>query len=371
MKKLILIIIFVIAFSKSVYATSYLADEIESLGLEEYDTIINNNTYNIDFNFSNTVKDILFGNGIDFNIKNIINYILKAIFEEIFLNSKIIKNVVLIAFLSAFFKALTENFKNQGVAEIGFYTTYMVVSMLLISSFNVVVDILYNTIDNTSNIINGIMPMLAGLMLMSGASSSATIFSSFVLTSLSLLSFFLKNIFIPFLSGVVILNVINYITPKEVLNKLIDFLKWIIKFSLRSLALGLGFIISIQRIGAPILNSTINKTAKTFISFVPVVGDVMTGTVDSIMYFVGLLKSGIGIGVLIAILICFAIPTIKLISLICLYKITAILIEPISDNRITSCVDIMGEYTKLVLSSLIVFLVLLIFFVSIILTVSG
>ena len=338
MKKLIFVIIFITIFSKNTYASDYISDGLNSLNLEQYDTLINNNIYKSDFKFSSIVKDILSGKGFDFNLAKIINYTLKSVFEEIFVNSKIMKNVILIGFLAAFFKVLTESFKNQGVAEIGFYTTYMVIAMLLATSFNIVIEILYSTISNISNIISGVMPVLIGLLVM---------------------------------SGTVILNIINYITPKEVLNKLIEFLKWFINFSLRSLAMGLGFIISLQRIGAPILNGVVNKTAKTFISFVPVVGDAMTGAIDSIMYFVGILKSGVGIAIVIAIVICAIIPIIKLVSLILIYKITAVLIEPITDNRITSCVDILGEYTKLVLSSLIVFLILFIFFIVIMLSVTG
>ncbi len=371
MKKLIFVIIFITIFSKNTYASDYISDGLNSLNLEQYDTLINNNIYKSDFKFSSIVKDILSGKGFDFNLAKIINYTLKSVFEEIFVNSKIMKNVILIGFLAAFFKVLTESFKNQGVAEIGFYTTYMVIAMLLATSFNIVIEILYSTVSNISNIISGVMPVLIGLLVMSGTPTNSTVFSSFILASLTILSFFIKNIFIPLISGTVILNIINYITPKEVLNKLIEFLKWFINFSLRSLAMGLGFIISLQRIGAPILNGVVNKTAKTFISFVPVVGDAMTGAIDSIMYFVGILKSGVGIAIVIAIVICAIIPIIKLVSLILIYKITAVLIEPITDNRITSCVDILGEYTKLVLSSLIVFLILFIFFIVIMLSVTG
>ncbi len=371
MKKIIFVIIFIIMFSKDVYCNDYISDGLDSLNIEQYDTLINENIYKSDFKFSDLVENILSGKGLKFNIASTINYILQSVFEEVFINSKIIKNVILISFLAAFFKILTESFKNQGVAEIGFYTTYMVIAMLLATSFNIVIQILYDTVASVSNIVNGIMPTLIGLLFMSGAPTNATIFSSFILTSLTFLSFFIKNIFIPLISATVILNIINYITPKEVLNKLIEFLKWLINFSLRSLAMGLGFIISLQRIGAPILNGVVNKTAKTFISFVPVVGDAMTGAIDSIMYFVGLLKSGVGIAILITIIICSLVPITKLVALILIYKITAVLIEPITDRRITSCVDTMGEYTKLVLSSLIVFLILLIFFIVIMLSVTG
>lgn len=367
---IIFILIFIFLFYENIYGSDYLKEGLDSLNIEQYDTLINENIYKSDFKFSNIVKDILSGDGLNFSISKGINYVVKAVFEEIFINSKIIKNVILIAFLSAFFKILTESFKNQSVAEIGFYTTYVVVATLLGTSFNIVIQILYDTIQSVSNIINGVMPMLIGLLFMSGAGSSATIFSTFILTSLGIISFFMKNIFIHLIASTAILNIVNYITPKEVLNKLIDFLKWLINFSLKGLAIGLGFIISMQRMGAPILNGVVNKTAKTFISFVPVVGDAITGAVDSIMHFVSLLKSGVGIGILITIIICSIVPIIKLIGIILIYKITAILIEPIADKRITSCVDAMGEYTKLVLSGIIIFLILFIFFIAIMLTVT-
>ena len=371
MKKILIAILFVFVFYNKVYASDYLQEGLNSLDIEQYDTLINENIYKSDFKFSKVVKDIISGKGLDFSISKILNYIVQAIFEEIVINSSIIKNVILIAFLSAFFKILTENFKSQGVSEIGFYTTYIVIAMLLATSFNLAISILYDTIHSVSNIISGIMPMLVGLLFMSGATSSGAIFSSFILLSLNVLSFFMQNMFVTLLSAIAILNIIKYITPKDVLNKLIDFLKWLVNFSLRSLAVILGFIISMQRIGAPILNGVVNKTAKTFVSFVPVVGDAITGAVDSIMYFVSILKSGVFIGIVITIIICSVVPLIKLIAIILIYKITAILIEPIADRRITTCVDTMGEYTKLILSALVIFLILFIFFIAIMLTVTG
>lgn len=370
MKKIIFVIIFALFFTQKAYANDYITEGLESLNIEQYDTIINDNIYKSDFKFSKMLKDILSGD-LDFNVFNIINYVVQAVFEEIFVNSKIVKNIILIGFLSAFFKILTESFKNQSVSEIGFYTTYMVVASLLATSFNIVVEILHQTISSISNIINGVMPMILGVLFMSGATGSATIFSGFILTALSILSYFMKNMFVPLIASTAILNIINYITPKEVLNKLIDFLKWLVNFSLRSLAIGLGFIISMQRIGVPVLNGVVNKTAKTFISFVPVVGEAITGAVDSIMYFASFLKSGVGIAILISIIICAIVPIIKLVAIVLIYKITAILIEPIADRRITSCVDTMGEYTKLVLSGLIIFLILFVFFIVITLTITG
>ena len=119
------------------------------------------------------------------------------------------------------------------------------------------------------------------------------------------------------------------------------------------------------------VNSAINKTAKTAVSFIPIVGDVINGTIDGVMHFMGLVKGSVGVGVVIIILIACSVPILKLISFIIIYKITAILIEPISDKRITACIDCIGEYTKMILSTLFIFVFLFILVVSVMLSISG
>lgn len=383
MKKIILIIFFLSIFLKfnliEIYGqdftkNDYLNDTIDSLSLESYDYKINKNIVDgmkLDYSFSKIVKKAINGELKDINLFNIIKYMLNALFNEIFINSKIIKNVIIIAILCAFLKALTDSFKNKGVGEIGFYAGYMVIATLLINSFNLGIGIVVETINSISNIINSLIPLLAGVLVISGASASGAIFTGVIVTFINLVMFIINQLFIPLVSSMVILNIINYITPKEVLNKLIDFFKWMATFGIRALAIAFAFIISFQKVTSPMVNSAINKTAKTAVSFIPIVGDVINGTIDGVMHFMGLVKGSVGVGVVIIILIACSVPILKLISFIIIYKITAILIEPISDKRITACIDCIGEYTKMILSTLFIFVFLFILVVSVMLSISG
>ena len=383
MKKIILVIFFLSIFLKfnliEIYGqdftkNDYLNDTIDSLSLESYDYKINKNIVDgmkLDYSFSKIVKKAINGELKDINLFNIIKYMLNALFNEIFINSKIIKNVIIIAILCAFLKALTDSFKNKGVGEIGFYAGYMVIATLLINSFNLGIGIVVETINSISNIINSLIPLLAGVLVISGASASGAIFTGVIVTFINLVMFIINQLFIPLVSSMVILNIINYITPKEVLNKLIDFFKWMATFGIRALAIAFAFIISFQKVTSPMVNSAINKTAKTAVSFIPIVGDVINGTIDGVMHFMGLVKGSVGVGVVIIILIACSVPILKLISFIIIYKITAILIEPISDKRITACIDCIGEYTKMILSTLFIFVFLFILVVSVMLSISG
>lgn len=347
---------------------------LDTLNLEQYDTIIGqniNNNFNSDINlkFSDLVHILLNPQSFnDFSNLGLVDYILNIIFEKIYINSSLIKNVIIIALLSAFLKVITESFQNKGIAEIGFYTSYIAVSVILVNSFDITISILYTAITSISNIINSIMPMLATLLVMSGNTATSTLFTGFILISLTILTFFMKNIFIPIISGVIVLTIVNYITPKEVLDRLIEFLIWSLKTMLKSIAVILSVIVSIQKISAPAVNSLANKTAKSMVTLVPVVGDAMNGAIDSIMYFVGALQGSIGACILIIILICSITPILNLLAFIIIYKVVAVLIEPISDKRITSCVDDLGEYTKLVLSALVVYIFLFVFFILVVIS---
>lgn len=372
MKKFIFSIIFITLFCISTKVT-YASDLnllIDNLGIEEYGTIIDKSIPYNDFSFSNFLKDFLNGEFSNLSVVEISEYIINLIFKNININTLIIKNIILIALLSSLLSVLTENFQNKGVSEIGFYTCYIVISIMLINSFNIAISILSETISTISSIITATIPMITGILVVSGDIGSSAIFSSIILASMSFLAFFIEYVFNPLITGAVILNIVNHITPKELLTKMTDFLKWLITSLLKTIAVIFGSVVSLQSVASPVLNATASKTAKTFVSLIPVVGDAMNVAIDGMMYFVGILKSGIVVGIFISLVLCALVPIIELVVFIFFYKITAVIIEPISDSRITSCIYNLGEYTKIILSALTIFLFLFIFFIVVILTVA-
>lgn len=379
MKKIITYLIFVISVvmnveivcATSTNSVNSVMDIADSLNIEEYSTVIDKNIENIGFSFSEFLSDFITGEFTDITIIEILSYLQNIVFQKVSINSNMIKNIILIALLSSFLKVLTENFENKGVSEIGFYTCYIVVAVILINSFGIVIGILSETVATTSNIITATIPMITALLIMAGSSGSSAVFGSFILMSITFLTFFIEKLFVPLMTSAVILNIVNYITPKEVLTKMVEFLKWLLTSSLKTIAVIFGAIVSLQRIASPVLNATTSKTAKTFVSFIPVVGDAMNNAIDGMMYFVGILKSGVSVAIFITLVLCALLPIVELVIFIFLYKITAVVIEPISDSRITSCVDSLGEYTKIILSALVVFIFLFIFFIAVMLTMTS
>jgi stage III sporulation protein AE len=71
----------------------------------------------------------------------------------------------------------------------------------------------------------------------------------------------------------------------------------------------------------------------------PVVGGLLSDSVDAVIGASLLIKGAVGTYGLIAIVIISAVPLIKLFSLIIIYRFAAAVIEPISDKRIVNCLS--------------------------------
>ena len=87
-------------------------------------------------------------------------------------------------------------------------------------------------------------------------------------------------------------------------------------------------------------DGVISRTAKyTVGAFLPVVGGLLSDSVDAVIGASLLIKGAVGTYGLIAIVIISAVPLIKLFSLIIIYRFAAAVIEPISDKRIVNCLS--------------------------------
>lgn len=87
----------------------------------------------------------------------------------------------------------------------------------------------------------------------------------------------------------------------------------------------------------------------------------MTGAVDTVLNWSILIKNGVALGgVVIVALVCL-VPILKLIALILVYKCTAAIVQPISEDRVVKCMDQIGSFCSLLLGSMATVAIMFIF----------
>ena len=113
------------------------------------------------------------------------------------------------------------------------------------------------------------------------------------------------------------------------------------------------FLLSLQKIGGGALNGLAAKTAKIAVGAVPVVGDMMGGTVEMAAAVAGTLRSGtLAAAAVFLLLLCIPIA-VKLVVILLVFRFTAAAAEFICEERLVECIAAAGEYTGLLLGVIV------------------
>lgn len=359
LKLQMMIVVVCLLFTKTVYAydTAIIEQQLDILDFDDVQIILGSTDTLNNMSFSDLVYRAITGQ-LDFSLNSIFIGGLRLIFAEVHVNINLMKQLIFISILSALLKNLTENFENKSVGELGFFVCYMLLVVVIFSSFRIAVAIAENMIMTVTQVVQAAIPAIMGLVIMSGNVTGAYVFNSLFIFAINIINIVIRDLLTPLIVFIATIQVINYLTENEILGNLSDLMKKIISWGLKSLAILFISILTIQRISAPILNNLAIRTARLTLNVVPVVGDVLTGAIDSVLHMAQATKSGVIVAVLLTVIYICIIPTIKIVALIFIYKFTAAIIQPISDKRIVKCIDTIGSYTVLLLGVMVMVVVM-------------
>ncbi|HOQ16372.1 MAG TPA: stage III sporulation protein AE [Defluviitaleaceae bacterium] len=371
MKKVKILLIGLLWLFMPVKAYSQSVDEIwtrqiESLDFSRIDQMVTNiksqkeNPFLQGFDFKDIVIKSIKGE-LDFSLGNIIKSIIFLFFKEMPAYFSLIGKLMVISMLSAFLNSLAESFQSKSTSNVAFYVCYMVLIILLLQSFQIAIQLSQSTLENMVLIIQASLPALLTLMMASGELTSGAVYEPVLLFAIQIMGVLIKKILLPFIFFTAILSVINSLSDKNLLKKMLELFNQAIDWLIKGIAILFIALMSLSSFTAPVLDGIINRAAKTAVGVVPVVGETLTGAVDIVMNCSLLIKNAVGVGVIILLAVYCILPLIKILLFFMVYKLTAALIEPISDKRIVNCISDTGEACiklfSLVFTSSLIFIV--------------
>lgn len=382
MKKLLLIFIVLLLVSTTNYdvygdeehsdtvkiTDELIMNQLESIDITEIEDMIysfnqdeNINIPNI--NIKQMILSMIKGEG-DLSIRGILDGLIDILLKEILMNSKLLAELVFIALLCALLKNLSNSFEDSTIGDIAFYACYLVVIGIAIKGFILSINIGQQAIDNMVIFMQALIPVLLSLLIAVGSITTSAIFKPIIVAAIGITSTIIKDFIIPLIFFTTILSIVNNLTTKIQVTKLVSLLKQAcMAFMGIILTIFLG-VISIQGVLASSTDGVTLRTAKFAMDkFIPIVGGFMSEAIDAVLGCSLLLKNAIGVVGLILILIIVSFPIIKILSLIIIYKIVAALIEPFSDSKIVNCLNDMSGSLVMVFATVIS--VAIMFFIAI------
>lgn len=286
------------------------------------------------------------------SVTSVLTYIVRSLFNEAGVFIQFGARFVLIVLLCNLLQTLSSSFKSKDTAKIGFFVCYMVILLSVVQSFEVMIRLAVEVIDRMTQVMLICIPILLAFMATSGFNLSAGTMAPVIVTSLSLMSYFIKIIVLPCIISVIVLEIMSAMSEEFKVNKLVGLFYKGIKWVMRSLLLISVSLLGFYRLVMPGVDLTVKKaTLKFSTAFIPVVGNAVGGTIDFITQGSMLIKNTFSAGVIMWLLILVSIPLIKIFAYVCVYQIAGAIIEPIGDKKMATIATKLGKGCQFIMSS--------------------
>ena len=314
----------------------------------------------IDLSYTQLVKQLIHG-----NVKGVLHTI-KAKMKEVFLNrmliqKDLIREILLIAFTAAIFKNLSDSFFQQSTANSAFYITYVILCGVMVHSFFYLNKTVMQLVTLMADYMKGMAYSLA-VVSTSGITTSTTVYE-FYLLLIYAMTILTNVVLLPMIKILFVLKIINHISKEEHFSRLCKTLEGVIKFLLKGFLSVLLGVQLIQSMILPAVDSMKNTVLQKGMSAIPGIGSGLNSAMTMVIGSAVVIKNSIGaVGILVLIVIIVP-PVIEITAVVLTYLLAGIMIQPISDKRITGAMDAVIQSGKLMLS--MIFTMALLFILSV------
>lgn len=350
MKKLLILLLLLLPFT--VYANEaddIINNKIEQSGVNELsqqlDNLKTNNFSEVipSFDIKQMTKSLTHG-GWKWDVSSILERAFAFYCKELFVSMKIMLSLLVLALLCALTDNLQKSFAPDGIGGVAFLTCFFLITAVSIKAFMISVSSAFAVIDNMLIFVNALIPTTLTLLATGGAPISAGIFHPVLMLSVQVISLSVKSVIMPLILLSTALSIADNVSERNNVARLALLLRNVAKWTIGIILTVFIGVISIQGLAAPAIDGISIKTTKFAVgSFVPVVGSILSESVDLVFGCSIILKNAVGIAGLIAILSICAAPLIQLCAQATMFSVTSAIIEPIADRRMVKMLSQISE----------------------------
>lgn len=302
--------------------------------------------------------------GLRFRLSDSLHLVARLFAEEVVVGTKLLVQLVAVAVLAALLHNLASAFGNKGVHDIAFLVALVTVLFLGIQAFRTALGLAAETVQNMSDLMYVLLPILATMLASVGGVTSAAIFHPMLIALVTGVATLVVKVILP----LILVGVVFAVGGKIVSDFPVDRLAGLAR-QWATAVLGLCFIVflgflSIRGAIAPVADGLGVKAAKFLTgTFVPVIGGRLADAMDVVIGGSLLIKNAIGAFGMLTIFTLTVIPAVKLFTLLLIFRVAAALAEPVSESRLVGALSSLGDGMAFTLACVLT--VALMFFIGI------
>lgn len=379
MKKIVIILIFLLVLLNSVNVqavednSSSYKDTAEVQELYDYMTKTKSK-YEIlkDVDIKTYVQEYIKNGSGKFSISEIVKAVASYLFSEVIGCIRLMSALIIISIICALISNLQKAFSNENLSGVAYFACYSLIIIIIAKSFYIGVNEVKSAVKEMTDFMTALMPVLLMLLASGGRIVQSAVMDPIIIFAINFSAAIYANVIIPLILMAFVLQFVNNISEDYKIDKLTKLLNqsvlWI-QGILMTIFIG---IVTIRGVSSKAMDEVTAKTAKFAVdNFVPIVGKCLSDAISTVIGYSVLLKGAISSIGLIFLVIMVAFPIIKILIMAFIHKLTAALVQPISDKRIVNCINSAGDTLILLGSCLIAMSVMFFIMISIIASIGS
>ncbi len=329
--------------------------------------------YEIDGNelFNRTVKSVNDGT-FALNPVELINSFFESFFYEVKNAKALLVAVLTLCTAAAIIRMLSGSLDSSQAADTAGIACFLLLALCSVKIFSVVAGLATSAIHEICDFITKFEPILMLSLITGGAVTQAAAFQPVLSASVYVLGLLFDKCIMPLCYFSALLGICANIGKNIEMGTMTRLSGSFVKWLLTSLLTLFTAVLSLYGFSTKAFNSVAVKGLKLAVgSMVPVVGGILSDTLDSVLTGANLLKSAIGTAGLIAVFSIVFAPSVKILIMMLLLKAVAAIVEPFSEKRTVDMLLCVSDAVKMMLAAVAAASLLFIISIAIILLASG
>jgi len=300
------------------------------------------------------LESILAGGGELAAAGGLFRRFLGVLMREITVSVAVLRQLVVVASLSALLTRLTSSFGRTAVVQLAKGICLLVVIILGLQSFRSALSLAADTVENMVSFMYAVLPTLASLLAAAGGVTSAVIFHPVLVAVVGTVASVVRYVLLPLIFSGAALGLLAHFSEELPLSRLAALARQASLTILGLLFAVFSGVVVVRGAIAPIADGLGLRAAKFLTkTFLPVVGGMFADAVEVVAGGSLLIKNAVGVFGLGVIFFLVAVPVIKLWAVVLIYKLVSAVVQPIVDAEVVEAIASLESSLTLVLAALL------------------
>ena len=298
--------------------------------------------------------------------------VLNKTFLQVITGSKTaVVQIIILALFSAAIRCFGPSACKEQIADTAQMILSISLTAVLIASFYTACTISTDTLEGCISVYKAVVPVFFSAVAFASGNVTAAVYYEIVLMLITTVNLLFKSVLIKVDQIYMLISMADAVAKEERFTKAAELCVQVMKWSGRTAVVVFTGLGGLKGMLVPVSETYKKKMLYRAVQTLPGVGSSIETVTQTVWGAAKIIKNGIGMAAVIAVLIVCAVPVLKLVLMAVLFKVTAAVIEPVADKRVVKAVNALGTAVGMLLMTVLAAVSLFLLMLAMIVMMTG